>query len=86
MARRNAKPSIALLGIICKKFLPESDTAGGTKGRRQIQPAEREPRRRPNGDILHAQCEDLPKIYCPKRPLGTIDFFIEFYCFSLDVH
>ena len=33
----------------------ESVTAGSLKACRRIQPAEREPRRRPNGDILHAQ-------------------------------
>ena len=42
------------LGDSALPFGPDSDTAGWPKGRRRIQPAEREPRRRPNGDILHA--------------------------------
>ena len=42
--------------------LTASSTPMLTFGGRRIQPAVREPRRRPNGDILHAQCDDLPKI------------------------
>ena len=34
-------------------------TQRAPKGRRRIQPAEREPRRRPKGDILHAQREAM---------------------------
>ena len=44
-------PGLPLLGL--------NPTQRAPKGRRRIQPAEREPRRRPNGDILHAQREAM---------------------------
>ena len=51
-------------------------TQRAPKGRRRIQPAEREPRRRPKGDILHAQREAMRifVLYCFGGMLETLIF------------
>ena len=77
---------LAPLNAFCRRSFRKSDTACGTKCRRRTQPAEREPGRQPNGDILHAN--ERPCGYelsaaegVPRNMLFSL-CFLQLFCYN----